>query len=148
MLPYYIFCINIPFSLIDFSREVLEQIFAYFARLGVLIESILSECLGLPSNFLKEFNHDRSWDLLVALHYFPATETENSGNSEHEDGNCITFVFQDEAGGLEVRRNGEWIPVIPTRGSLVVNVGDVIQVKYIYLSRRNMPFSFYFYFFS
>ncbi|KAJ6882081.1 hypothetical protein NC651_028634 [Populus alba x Populus x berolinensis] len=47
---------------------------------------------------------------------------------EHEDGNCITFVFQDEAGGLEVRRNGKWIPVIPTRGSLVVNVGDVIQV--------------------
>jgi len=99
----------------------------------VLIESILSQCLGLPSNFLKEFNHDRSWDLLAALHYFPATETENSGNSEHEDGNCITFVFQDEAGGLEVRRNGKWIPVIPTRGSLVVNVGDVIQVKYIFI---------------
>ncbi|KAJ6375679.1 hypothetical protein OIU77_000617, partial [Salix suchowensis] len=33
----------------------------------------------------------------------------------------------DEAGGLEVRRDGEWIPVIPTRGSLVVNVGDVFQ---------------------
>jgi isopenicillin N synthase-like dioxygenase len=132
-LPYYTLCINIPFSLIDFSREVLEQIFAYFTRLGVLIESILSQCLGLPSNFLKEFNHDRSWDLLAALHYFPATETENSGNSEHEDGNCITFVFQDEAGGLEVRRNGKWIPVIPTRGSLVVNVGDVIQVKYIFI---------------
>lgn len=109
-------------------REVLEQIFAYFTRLGVLIESILSQCLGLPSTFLKEFNGDRSWDFMAALHYFPATESENNGITEHEDGNCITFVFQDEAGGLEVRRNGKWIPVIPTRGSLVVNVGDVIQV--------------------
>ncbi|KAF9671479.1 hypothetical protein SADUNF_Sadunf12G0052000 [Salix dunnii] len=109
-------------------REVLEQIFDYFTRLGGVIERILSQCLGLPSNFLEEFNHDRSWDFMVALHYFPATETENNGITEHEDGNCITFVLQDEAGGLEVRRNGEWIPVIPTRGSLVVNVGDVIQV--------------------
>jgi isopenicillin N synthase-like dioxygenase len=147
-LPYYIFCINIPFSLIDFSREVLEQIFAYFTRLGALIESILSQCLGLPSNFLKEFNHDRSWDFMAALHYFPATETENNGITEHEDGNCITFVFQDEAGGLEVRRNGEWIPVIPTRGSLVVNVGDVIQVKYIYISRRKHALFLLFLFFS
>jgi len=85
---------------------------------------------------------------MAALHYFPATETENNGITEHEDGNCITFVFQDEAGGLEVRRNGEWIPVIPTRGSLVVNVGDVIQVKYIYISRRKHALFLLFLFFS
>ncbi|KAJ6765165.1 hypothetical protein OIU74_023950 [Salix koriyanagi] len=39
-------------------------------------------------------------------------------------------IKPDEAGGLEVRRDGEWIPVIPTRGSLVVNVGDVFQYAY------------------
>ena len=58
----------------------------------------------------------------------PATKIENIGNSEHKDGNCITFVFQDEAGGLQVRKEGEWIPVMPAQGTIVVNVGDVIQV--------------------
>lgn len=113
---------------IDFDREVFEEIFSHLTRTGMLVESILNECLGLPPNFLKEYNHDRSWDFMTALHYFPATKIENNGLSEHEDGNLITFVFQDEAGGLEVCKNGEWIPVTPAEATIVVNVGDVIQV--------------------
>lgn len=66
---------------------------------------------------------------MTALHYFPATKIENNGLSEHEDVNLITFVFQDEAGGLEVCKNGEWIPVTPAEATIVVNVGDVIQVQ-------------------
>ncbi|KAJ4824188.1 hypothetical protein Tsubulata_011925 [Turnera subulata] len=109
-------------------REVLAEAFSYLRKTGLIIESILNECLGLPPNFLQEFNHDRGCDLMVALRYFPATETENNGLTEHEDGNCITFVLQDDAGGLEVRKDGEWIPAAPSKGTIVVNVGDVIQV--------------------
>ncbi|KAF5477026.1 hypothetical protein F2P56_003705 [Juglans regia] len=109
-------------------REVLEEIFSHLTRTGMLVESILNECLGLPPNFLKEYNQDRSWDFMAALRYFPATEVESNGISEHEDGNLITFVFQDEVGGLEVLKNGEWIPVTPVEDTIVVNLGDVIQV--------------------
>ncbi|PSS07901.1 Flavonol synthase/flavanone 3-hydroxylase [Actinidia chinensis var. chinensis] len=109
-------------------REVLEEMFSFFSRTGRIIETILNECLGLPPNLLQEYNHNRSWDFMAAMHYFPATEAENNGICEHEDGNCITFVLQDEVGGLEVRKDGVWIPVVPTQGTLVVNVGDVIQV--------------------
>nr|UKF18679.1 FLS1 [Apocynum venetum] len=117
----------LPQNPIEF-KESLEQMFGFFSKVGELIESIVNDCLGLPDNSLKEFNHDRSWDFMVAMRYFPATETENNGITEHEDGNLFTFVVQDEAGGLEVRKNGEWIPVIPEEGKIVVNVGDVIQV--------------------
>ncbi|KAK8623154.1 hypothetical protein V6N13_118045 [Hibiscus sabdariffa] len=86
------------------------------------------ECLGLPTNFLKEFNQDRSWDFMAALRYFPATESENNGFIQHEDGNCLSFVFQDDTCGLQILKDGKWIPVIPTKGTLVVNLGDVIQV--------------------
>lgn len=103
--------------------------FTYFQKTGALIETILNDCLGLPPNFLKEYNSDRSWDFLVALRYFPANETENNGLTEHEDGNCVTFVIQDEVGGLEVKKDGEWIPVVPAQGTIVVNVADVIQVR-------------------
>lgn len=114
--------------IVDFDREVLEEIFSHLTRTGMLVESILNECLGLPPNFLREYNQDRSWDFMAALRYFPATKVENNGISEHEDGNLITFVFQDEVGGLEVLKNGEWIPVTPVEDTIVVNVGDVIQV--------------------
>lgn len=71
---------------------------------------------------------------MVALRYFQASNNENVGITEHEDGNCVTFVLQDKVGGLEVLKNGDWIPVVPTEGTIVVNVGDVIQViNYIFL---------------
>ncbi|XP_073127583.1 flavonol synthase/flavanone 3-hydroxylase-like [Henckelia pumila] len=111
----------------DFG-DVLEEMFTYFCKTGEIVEKILNDCLGLPPDFLKQYNHDRSWDFMVALRYFPATETENNGIAEHEDGNCVTFVIQDEVGGLEVKKDGKWIPVVPAPDTIVVNMSDVIQV--------------------
>nr|XP_043616329.1 flavonol synthase/flavanone 3-hydroxylase-like [Erigeron canadensis] len=121
--PYNVLPANPPHF-----RTTLEEMFKYFVKTGQILEGIISECLGLPPNFLQEYNGDRSWDFLVALRYFPASETENNGITEHEDGNLITIVLQEDIGGLEVCKNGEWIPVIPSEGTLVVNLGDVIQV--------------------
>ncbi|KAF6160024.1 hypothetical protein GIB67_033108 [Kingdonia uniflora] len=108
-------------------KEVFEETFPHLMKTGLLVESILNDCLGLPPNFLKEFNHDRSGDFLVAFRYFPTNDAGCSGVSAHEDGNFFTFVFQD-ADGLEVLKDGVWIPVIPIEGGLVVNLGDVTQV--------------------
>ena len=66
---------------------------------------------------------------MVALRYFPATENDdNNGLLEHEDGNVVTLVIQDDVGGLEVKKDGQWIPVVPAQGNIVVNLGDVVQV--------------------
>ncbi|KDO76114.1 hypothetical protein CISIN_1g042517mg [Citrus sinensis] len=59
--------------------QVLKEVFSRLKGTGLLIESILNECLCLPTNFLKIYNNDRSWDFMAALHYFPATECENNG---------------------------------------------------------------------
>lgn len=109
-------------------RSMVEELFGYLSRAGGLVESIINDCLDLPPNFLKEYNQDRSLDLMSMKRYFPATETENVGISRHEDGNVITFIFQDQVGGLEVLKDAHWIPVVPSPGTLVVNVGDVLQV--------------------
>ncbi|XVF50142.1 hypothetical protein PTKIN_Ptkin04bG0072100 [Pterospermum kingtungense] len=111
-------------------RKVLEDVFSNLTKTCMLVEGIMNQCLGFPTNFLEEFNHDRSWDFMVALRYFPANETDNNGLTEHEDANFITFVFQDEAGGLEVRKDGKWIPVIPSKDTIVVNLGDIIQSQF------------------
>ncbi|MCL7026733.1 hypothetical protein MKW94_001761 [Papaver nudicaule] len=110
-------------------REVLQETFYHVTKLGSVVEAILNECLDLPPNFLHEYNLDRSWDFMVSLSYSPATETESNGLSEHQDENCFTFVFQDDVGGLEVLKDGGWIPVIPIEGSIIVNIGDAIQLS-------------------
>ncbi|KAI3929459.1 hypothetical protein MKW92_050482 [Papaver armeniacum] len=109
-------------------REVLQEVFSHLTKTGSVIEGILNECLNLPPNFLHEYNLDRSWDFMANLSYHPATETESNGLGEHQDGNCFTFVFQDDVGGLEVLKDEGWIPVVPIEGSIIVNISDVIQV--------------------
>ena len=42
----------------------------------------------------------------------------------------ITLLFQDECGGLEVERpgtKGEYVPVTPIEGTVVMNIGDVLM---------------------
>ena len=46
----------------------------------------------------------------------------------HTDMSCITILYQDEIEGLQVRSNeGEWIDINPSEGTLVVNIGDMLQ---------------------
>ncbi|PHT88383.1 hypothetical protein T459_10489 [Capsicum annuum] len=109
-------------------RQVLEEMASHFTKLGVLLERIISECLGLPPDFLGNYTNDRSRDALMGLHYFPAEEDENTGKPAHEDPGCFTIVYQYEVGGLQVQKGGQWIPIAPCKDKLVVNIGDVIQV--------------------
>ncbi|KAJ1284980.1 hypothetical protein BS78_03G246100 [Paspalum vaginatum] len=111
-------------------REAMEECYAKLTELGLLIQDILNGCMGLPPGFLKDYNNDRGLDVMVALRYFPSTqqEEEEIGLSEHEDGSCISFVFQDEVGGLEVLKDGNWIAAEPVPGSIIVNIGDVVRV--------------------
>ncbi|EYU35842.1 hypothetical protein MIMGU_mgv1a023206mg [Erythranthe guttata] len=109
-------------------KDAVEELFENFTKTGELILSILTDYMDFPPNFLKEFNQDRSWDWMNIKRYFPATEPDSVGISSHKDGNAITFVFQDDVGGLELLKDGRYIPIPPSPGTLVCNLGDIFQV--------------------
>jgi len=49
------------------------------------------------------------------------------GVAPHTDYGCLTLVWQDEVGGLEVRAaNGDWVTAHPIENTFVVNVGDLL----------------------
>ncbi|KAG5598851.1 hypothetical protein H5410_030221 [Solanum commersonii] len=52
------------------------------------------------------------------------------GVCRHCDGSCITLLFQDDTGGVYVRRTkgDNWIHVNPIKGALAVNIGDLLQI--------------------
>lgn len=107
-------------------REAVEKCFFRLTELALLVQDILNDCMDLSPGFLKGYDSDRSFDFMSTKRYFPATEEESNGLSEYEDGNCITFIFQDGVGGLEVLKDGLWVPADPLDDSIVVNIGDVI----------------------
>jgi isopenicillin N synthase-like dioxygenase len=51
------------------------------------------------------------------------------GAGEHTDYGCITILLQDpNNGGLEIRHDNQWIKVPPVENTLVVNIGDAMEV--------------------
>ncbi|XP_013379800.1 UPF0676 protein C1494.01 isoform X2 [Lingula anatina] len=66
--------------------------------------------------------------------YYPALDPEGSIKpgqvrcGEHSDYGSITILFQDDIGGLEVQRvDGMYVPAPPIPGTVLVNVGDLMQ---------------------
>lgn len=67
------------------------------------------------------------------LVYYPqSTDTdeqvERFGVAPHTDFGVLTFLLQDNNGGLQVRlKSGDWIEAPPIENTLVCNIGDLLQ---------------------
>ncbi len=86
--------------------------------------------LGLTERFFDDPVRDGN-SILRMLHYPAQSEPPAPGSvraGAHEDINVITLLLGAEEAGLEVlHRNGSWLPVNPPPGSMVVNIGDMLQ---------------------
>lgn len=85
---------------------------------------------GYDQKFYEsEFSNCQGY--LRMVNYSPpkiVEEKEVEGLGMHTDMSCITIVYQDEIGGLQMRsKEGEWMDIRPCENSLVVNIGDLMQ---------------------
>ncbi|KAH0876727.1 hypothetical protein HID58_064121, partial [Brassica napus] len=51
------------------------------------------------------------------------------GLTKHSDNSFLTVLLQDHVGGLQVLHDQYWVDVPPVPGALVVNVGDLLQLR-------------------
>ncbi|KAM7522960.1 hypothetical protein LguiA_012862 [Lonicera macranthoides] len=71
--------------------------------------------------------------LVVNLIYYPKCPSPEltAGTGRHSDVSTISVLLQDDVGGLYVRGGTGsdcWIHVTPVKGTLVINIGDVLQI--------------------
>jgi isopenicillin N synthase-like dioxygenase len=51
-------------------------------------------------------------------------------SNRHSDAAGLTILLQlNEIEGLQIRKDGMWIPVIPLPNAFVVNIGDMLEVN-------------------
>jgi len=91
---------------------------------------LIALSLSLPEEY---FDHMSTFPMsgLRALHYPPQEIPTDVGIGAHADYSWFTLVNQLSLGipALEVlNHNGEWITAPPVKGSLVVNVGDFLEM--------------------
>ena len=100
-------------ALDDFGRKILEAIATF---------------LKLDRSFFADTVDDGN-SILRLLHYPPVPrEGPNIRAGAHEDINVITLLLGAEEAGLEVLdRDGQWLAINPPQGSVVCNIGDMLQ---------------------
>ncbi|XP_057819856.2 protein SRG1-like [Cryptomeria japonica] len=117
-----------PTKPVDF-RETVDQYALEIQKLSNTILFLLSENVGLtPDCFLNMCGKMRQ---RMRLNYYPPCPRPDLvlGISPHSDGFALTVLLQDdEIVGLQICKDGEWIPVQPIPGSLVINIGDMLEV--------------------
>jgi isopenicillin N synthase-like dioxygenase len=109
-------------------RETFIELFAAFDTAGDKLLSAIAVHLGLGADWFDHAVKDGN-SVLRLLHYPPVTEdAPNVRAGAHEDINLITLLLGAEEAGLELLdKDGEWLPVKPPEGAMVVNVGDMLQ---------------------
>jgi isopenicillin N synthase-like dioxygenase len=100
-------------------------------ELGRRLLRALALALGLPEGCLLGSTPEPPYLLLKLIHYHPqpAGHPARPGVAPHCDWSLITILLQSEVGGLQVRvPDGGWVDVPPLAGTLVVTLGELIQV--------------------
>ncbi|KAL8252675.1 hypothetical protein R6Q59_036368 [Mikania micrantha] len=96
------------------------------------ITQILLMCLGkdFEMQFKSEFSSCEGY-LRINNYSLPEKRVmgkEVEGLGMHTDMSCLTIVYQDDIGGLQVRSEDEkWLNIDPLEESLVVNIGDLLH---------------------
>lgn len=117
----------------DFMPELRSAMSAYYQAVGscgVDLLKAIALSLGIDAGFFADRYRKRLQR--TQLIYYPPQPVELGSNqfgvAPHTDFGCITLLWQDDSGGLEVldRASKSWISATPIPGTLVVNVGDLL----------------------
>jgi isopenicillin N synthase-like dioxygenase len=122
-------------------KDDLLRYFADFNALNLRLMKLLAIGLGLDDdNFFVDRCNEQHCNLRL-LHYpelqretittmdeTTTTDTTIVRGAIHTDYGSITLLSQDDIGGLRAQRlDGTWISVQPVEGSIIVNVGDMLE---------------------
>jgi len=109
-------------------REKVQWLYGALDAMGLKVLEAISCYLDLPRQFFDD-KVELGNSILRLLHYPPVPKDgPHIRAGAHEDINVITLLLGAEEAGLEVKdHDGRWIAINPPPGSLVCNIGDMLQ---------------------
>ncbi|GJH36599.1 isopenicillin N synthase family oxygenase [Paraburkholderia hospita] len=117
----------------DFMPALQPALYGYYEEVGACGADLLRAVatgLGVSGDFFAP-RYTKRMQRTQMVYYppqSPQSDDDQFGVAPHTDYGCITLLWQDRVGGLQVREiaNETWIEAPPIEGSFVVNVGDLL----------------------
>ncbi|MET3233452.1 UNVERIFIED_ORG: isopenicillin N synthase-like dioxygenase [Burkholderia sp. 1263] len=117
----------------DFMPELRPALYGYYEAVGACGADLLravAMSLGVDEQFFAP-RYTKRMQRTQMVYYPPQppqSDADQFGVAPHTDYGCITLLWQDQVGGLQVREiaNDTWVEAPPIEGSFVVNVGDLL----------------------
>ncbi len=106
-----------------------DQLYKAFEVSGAALLRAIAIYLELEEDYFKDKIYNGN-SILRAIHYPPIQQEPASAvrAEQHEDINLITLLVGASAGGLQLlTKENKWLTIMPEKGELVVNVGDMLQ---------------------
>jgi isopenicillin N synthase-like dioxygenase len=111
-------------------RNALTAYYAAAARCGANLLRAFAVSLGQSPDFFTAL-YTKPLQRMNVIHYPQHPDgapADQFGGAAHTDYGCVTLLWQDDNGGLEIQaRDGTWIAAAPVPRTLVINVGDLLQ---------------------
>jgi isopenicillin N synthase-like dioxygenase len=106
-------------------------VLAYLDALTSLGQAVLAGValsLGLDAGYFATGYTADPAILFRIFHYPPSPpQAEDWGVGEHTDYGLVTLLAQDDSGGLQIAAPEGWIDAPPIPGTLVCNIGDMLD---------------------
>jgi isopenicillin N synthase-like dioxygenase len=110
-------------------RPLVLQWQAAASRVLVRLVRALALSLGQSEQALEPLYRDDP-HVLVKLIRYPGRDlaASDQGVGAHKDSDLLSLLLQDDQGGLQVQTEQGWVDVAPRPGTLVVNIGEILEL--------------------
>nr|GMD06577.1 protein SRG1-like [Ipomoea batatas] len=110
-------------------RETVEMYAEELRNLAMKIIEYLAKALGIEREHIRGL-FEGGMQAMRMNHYPRCPQPDKViGLCPHSDAVGLTILLQlNEKEGLQIRKNGMWIPVKPLPDAFVVNIGDILEI--------------------
>ncbi|KAK2429913.1 protein SRG1 [Trifolium repens] len=110
-------------------RENLESYSLELKKLFVTIIDFMTKALKVQPNEMLDLFEEV--DQSIKMNYYPPCPQPEQviGLNPHSDGVVLTILMEiNEIQGLQIKKEGMWIPINPLPNAFVVNIGDMLEI--------------------
>ncbi|KAK6229223.1 hypothetical protein SCA6_018174 [Theobroma cacao] len=110
-------------------RETLNQYSLELEKLAMAILLQIAKAINMNIEEMREL-FEGGLQAIRMNYYPPCDEPEQViGITPHSDASALTILLQvNDVEGLQVKKDGKWVPVKPLPNAFIVNIGDILEI--------------------